>query len=126
MNEPVLVSLCFYGVPCRYHGKSVPSPAKIRRLSARYVLIPVCPERAGGLPCPRAPAPLGRRNGDTLLDIDGNDVGPMMQLGANRTLVLAQALKIRKAYLCKHSPSCDKTGFTGELLLSHGIRVINL
>lgn len=52
-KEPVLVSLCFLGVPCRWHGR----PAKRRdallaKLKEKYVLVPICPEQLGGTGLP--------------------------------------------------------------------------
>ena len=125
-KEKVLVSLCFTGEPCRYHGRSVPSPAKIKRLSERYLLIYACPEQLGGLPVPRPAAPLRNKNGDKLRDINGKDVSREFITGAKKTLQICLEHGIERAFLCKGSPSCDKRGFAGELLLKHGIKVINL
>lgn len=126
MKIRVLISLCFLGVPCRYHGQAVASPSKIARLSAKYELIPVCPEVLGGLPVPRTPAPLHRKRVDTITDVLGQDVSAEFIAGAKATLRIAQQHHCLKAYLCKGSPSCDKRGFAGELLIRNGIKVINL
>ena len=53
-TEPVLISACLLGIPCRWHGRR----AKIREeliagLKRKYVLVPVCPEQLGGMPTPR-------------------------------------------------------------------------
>lgn len=126
MKENVLVSLCFTGVPCRFHGRSVASPKKIEKLSARYNLIPVCPEQLGGLQSPRPAAPLKNKDGKYIENIKGIDVSRYFLKGAERTLHLANVFNCKKAYFCKGSPSCDKKGFTGELLISKGVEVFNL
>ncbi len=124
--ENVLFSLCFLGVPCRYHGKSVPSPTKFKRLSKKYNLIPICPEQMGGLPTPRPAAPLKNKEGDRLLDVKGRDVSSFFVAGAECALDIARMYRCKRAFLCKGSPSCDATGFTGELLQKNGVRVTNL
>jgi uncharacterized protein YbbK (DUF523 family) len=53
-KEPVLVSACLLGIPCRWHGrKPKKREALIERLKKKYVLVPVCPEQLGGMPTPR-------------------------------------------------------------------------
>jgi len=52
--EPVLVSACLLGIPCRWHGCKPKKREKlIERLKKRYVLVPICPEQLGGMPTPR-------------------------------------------------------------------------
>ena len=121
-----LFSMCFLGVPCRYHGKSVPSPAKFARLSKKYNLIPFCPEQLGGLPTPRPAAPLKNKKGFQIKNVENQDVSKYFIKGAEIALQIARIYGCKKAFLCKGSPSCDKTGFTGELLRKAGIEVINL
>ena len=126
LRESVLVSLCWTGEPCRYHGRPVHSPHKIARLTARYNVIYICPERLAGLPVPRPAAPLRNLRDGRLFDITGKDVTEIFRLGAQRALAIAQRHGIRKAYLVRHSPSCDISGFTGSLFKEHGIKVMNL
>jgi hypothetical protein len=53
--EPVLVSACFLGIPCRWHGRRAKRrDALLARLKKKYVLVPVCPEQLGGMPTPRS------------------------------------------------------------------------
>ena len=48
-GEPVLISACLLGIPCRWHGRRPKKREKlIERLKKRYVLVPVCPEHLGG------------------------------------------------------------------------------
>jgi len=125
-KENVLFSKCFLGGPYRYHGQIVSSPAKYSRLSKKFNLICVCPEELGGLSVPRPPAPLKNKKGEKIFDILGNDLSHFFKKGAQQTLEIAKKHNCKKAYLCKHSPSCDKKGFAGELLEKNGIKVINL
>ena len=46
-------------------------------------------------------------------------------LGAQKTLELCKKNGIKKAILCKFSPSCDIGGITGKLLKVNGIEIIN-
>jgi len=53
-KEPALISACFLGIPCRWHGRRAKKRDKlIEKLKEKYVLIPVCPEQLGGTPTPR-------------------------------------------------------------------------
>ena len=54
--KTLLVSACLLGFACKYSGGDNALPEEtLRALRARYRLIPVCPECAGGLPVPRTP-----------------------------------------------------------------------
>jgi uncharacterized protein YbbK (DUF523 family) len=126
MKENALFSLCFTGCPCRYHGIPVPSPSKIKNLGSKYNLILVCPEQISGLPTPRPAAPLRNKKGQSIKNVKGEDVSRYFVKGAEETLSIAKTFGCKKAFLCKNSPSCDASGFTGELLKENGIEVINL
>lgn len=134
MKEKLLVSACLLGENCKYSGGNNYSPAAAA-LAERYELIPVCPERMGGLPTPRVPA---ERVGDRVLTRDGADVTAAYRLGAEKALEIALAQGIRRAVLQERSPSCgcgavyDGTfsgtlvpgdGVTAELLRAHGVEV---
>jgi len=132
--EPVLVSACLLGIPCRWHGRR---PKKreglIRRLKAKYVLVPVCPEQLGGMPTPRTGERL-EGTGAQVLDEGlrliapetGQDVTQFHVDGARYTLEIAQIVGAARAYLKGGSPSCDKDAVTGEVLRRAGIRVIRV
>jgi len=126
MKKPALISLCFTGCPCRHHARPVASPRKIEKLSKEYYLIPVCPEQMGGLPTPRPAAPLCNKIDGRIFNVCGEEVTNAFRDGAQRTLEIAQLFNCQDAFLCKNSPSCDKMGFTGELLEENGVRVTNL
>lgn len=133
--ESILVSACLLGTPCRYDGKSKANP-DVLALCARYNLIPVCPEVAGGLPTPRVPS---ERIGDKVMMRDGRDVTDNYRSGALEALRLCRLHNIKIAILKERSPSCGKgeiydgsfsgrltarDGVTAELLTKEGIRVI--
>ena len=134
MKEKLLVSACLLGENCKYSGGNNYDPA-VSALAERYELVPVCPERLGGLPTPRVPS---ERVGDKVLTRDGRDVTEAFRLGAARALDIARAHGVRRALLQERSPSCgsgvvyDGTfsgrlvpgqGVTARLLEEHGIRV---
>jgi uncharacterized protein YbbK (DUF523 family) len=132
--EPVLISACLLGIPCRWHGGRPKKRAKlIERLQKRYVLIPVCPEQLGGIPTPRTNETL-QGTGAQVLDEGlkivvpntGEDVTRFHLNGAAYTLEIAQIVGARRAYLKAGSPACDRQGVTGELLHRSGITVISI
>ena len=132
--EPVLISACLLGIPCRWHGQRAKRRDElIERLKRRFVLVPVCPEQLGGMPTPRTGEYL-QGTGAQVLDgklriiapETGEDVTRSHVNGAQHTLEIAQTVGARRAYLKGGSPSCDKEGVTGELLTRAGIRVIRV
>ncbi|MEV7278907.1 DUF523 domain-containing protein [Streptomyces sp. NPDC093111] len=142
--DSVLVSACLRGVPCRYDARDKPSAALDARLAGR-VVVPFCPERAGGLPTPRRPAELVGGDGHDVLDgtakvVDdrGGDVTAEFLSGARLALALARETGCAEAVLMPRSPSCGRgrvydgtfggglvpgDGVTAALLERHGITV---
>ena len=133
-REPLLISACLMGVPCRYDGKKKEYP-QLRALQNRYTLIPVCPEQLGGLATPRTPA---ERQNDRVITDDGRDVTAEYTAGAEAVLHLAKTLGCRKALLKERSPSCGSKeiydgsfsrrripgmGITAEILTKNGLTV---
>jgi uncharacterized protein YbbK (DUF523 family) len=102
----LIVSACLLGVACNHRGRSSPS-ASVAGLAARYRLIPVCPEVAGGLPTPRPAAEVleGR-----VLTGAGEDVTDLYQRGAAHTVDLALSVQAVGAVLKARSPSCGSEG----------------
>jgi len=133
-KEPVLISACLLGIPCRWHGHRPKKREKlIERLKKKYVLVPVCPEQLGGMPTPRTGEKLhgtGAQVLDGRLRIiapeTGKDVTRFHINGAKYTLEIAQIIGVRRAYLKGGSPSCDREGVTGEVLKRVGIKVIRV
>lgn len=132
----LLISACLLGEACRYDGRSKPLPADIlTALRRKYRLIPVCPERDGGLPTPRPPC---ERRGDSVITRDGADCTEAYAAGARIALQTAKDNRCGLALLKERSPSCGAgeihdggfagslirgNGVTAELLTEHGIKV---
>ena len=133
-TEPVLISACLLGIPCRWHGRRPKKRQKlIERLKKRYVPVPVCPEQLGGMPTPRTGERLNGTGAQVLngrLRIiapeTGEDVTRFHVNGARYTLDIANIVGARRAYLKGGSPSCDRDGVTGETLKRNGVRVIRV
>ena len=132
--EPVLISACLLGIPCRWHGRRPKKRTKLlERLKKKYVLAPVCPEQLGGMPTPRTGEKL-EGSGAEVLDgrlrivapETGKDVTQFHINGAKYTLTIAKIVGARRAYLKGGSPSCDMEGVTGELLKRNGIKVVRV
>ena len=131
----VLISACLMGVFCRYDGKTKQND-KLEALMNQYTLIPVCPEILGGLPTPR---PAVEIQNARAINKEGKDVTDEFERGAKEVLRLAKLYHCDLVILKERSPSCgnqkiydgtfsgtlvDGNGFTAQLLLDHGIRVI--
>ena len=100
----ILVSRCLLGEPCRYDGQSRPVSG-IRQLElAGHVLIPICPETAGGLPTPRPPAE--RQTDGRVVNEAGEDVTHAYRKGAELAAALARKYGCEAAVLKAKSPSC--------------------
>ena len=133
-KEPVLISACFLGIPCRWHARRAKRRDElIARLKERYVLVPICPEQLGGMPTPRSGAML-HGTGAQVLDaglrfVDdktGQDMTDAAVRGSQYVLEIAQIVGAKRAYLKGGSPCCDREGITGELLRRAGITVIRI
>jgi len=132
--EPVLVSACLLGIPCRWHGRKPKKREKlIERLKKRYVLVPICPEQLGGMPTPRTGERLEGSGAEVLdgklriiVPETGQDVTRFHVNGAKYTLEIAKIVGARRAYLKSGSPSCDREGVSGEILKRRGIKVIRV
>jgi len=133
-REPVLISACLLGIPCRWHGRRAKRrDAIIERLKSKYALVPVCPEQLGGMPTPRTSERL-TGTGAQVLDEGlriiapetGDDVTSQHVNGARYTLEIAQIVGARRAYMKGGSPSCDREGVAGEVLRRGGVNVIRV
>jgi uncharacterized protein YbbK (DUF523 family) len=132
--EPVLVSACLLGIPCRWHGRRPKRrDGLVERLRQRYVLVPVCPEQLGGMPTPRTGEML-HGTGAQVLDEGlriiapetGEDVTQFHIDGARYAMEIAEIVGAKRAYLKGGSPSCDRHGVTGEVLTRGGVKVIRI
>lgn len=114
-SEPVLVSACLLGVPCRYDGSSKPNK-EAQQLARRTSVVPFCPETLGGLRSPRMPSEIQGPNGEAVLDEyarvtdkEGLDVTAQFLRGAEKSVKLAKSLGAKRALLKSNSPSCGVT-----------------
>ena len=133
-REPVLISACLLGIPCRWHGRRPKKREElIKRLGQRYVLVPICPEQLGGMPTPGTSETL-HGTGAAVLDEGlriiapetGEDVTHFHVNGARYALEIAETIGARRAYLKGGSPSCDRHGVAGEVLTRGGVKVIRV
>jgi len=133
-KEPVLISACFLGIPCRWHARRAKRRDElIARLKERYVLVPICPEQLGGMPTPRSGAML-HGTGAQVLDaglrfVDdktGQDMTDAAVRGSQYVLEIAQIVGAKRAYLKGGSPCCDREGITGEILRRGGVNVVRV
>lgn len=136
MPVNILVSACLFGTPCRYDGGHKRNDAVCAlTLDPRVKLIPICPEKSGGLRAPREPS---ERRGSRVYSRTGEDVTAQFELGAAKTLETAKRYGCRYALLKERSPSCGHgkiydgsfsgtltggDGVTAELLIKNGIKV---
>lgn len=122
--EKILVSACFLGANVRYNGVSKPLYlAKLKQWSEQGRLITVCPEVAGGLSVPRAPAEI---QDNAVIDSEGKDVTRAFLAGAQHALTLCKHHNIKYALLKESSPSCGSNqiydgSFTGQKISGKGI-----
>jgi uncharacterized protein YbbK (DUF523 family) len=139
--EKVLISSCFLGNKVRYDGKdNLLTENVIQRWQREHRLVVICPELAGGLAIPRAPAEiqLADDNKTSVLTNSGEDVTPAFERGAHEALRVCQLHGIRYALLKESSPSCGSStiydgsfsqqkqpgeGVTTSLLRANGITV---
>lgn len=147
MTVKVLVSRCLLGEPVRYDGQASGHWALLMAWQAEGRVVPLCPEVAGGLPTPRAPAEIDGGQGRAVLAghariiaRTGEDVTAPFIAGAEAALALVRAHDIRVAVLKANSPSCGNEqtydgsfsgrrvtgeGVTAALLAQAGVRVFN-
>ena len=121
-KKTILCSACLLGLKCRYDGKSKLNK-KVRELSKKVILIPVCPEQLGGLPTPREPA---EQRGDKVITKSGKDITENFVKGAKEVLKIAKIFGAKEAILKQKSPSCgcgkiyDGT-FSGKVIKGDGV-----
>lgn len=144
----ILISACLLGSPVRYNGTDllIDHPL-LKQWGKENRLISICPEVAGELPTPRAPAEISGEDGESVLlgnarviNKTGENVTNAFILGANKALAVAQKYNCVAAILTERSPSCGSNiiydgsfsgirkngmGITATLLEQNGIQVFN-
>lgn len=143
----ILVSACLLGQPVRYNGTAKTlHHTYLQHWQHLGLLVPFCPELAGGLPTPRPPAEIAQaHNGTAVLagnaivhDTTGADVTAPFVAGAHKALHTARTHGCTFALLTDGSPSCGSlsiydgsfsghkqagAGVTTALLRQNGIAV---
>ncbi|PCI45286.1 MAG: hypothetical protein COB41_02045 [Proteobacteria bacterium] len=136
--QKILISSCLMGEKVRFDGKNKKINAEILEVwHVENRLVLLCPEVAGGLSVPRAPAEI---QGESVINILGEDVSRAFFQGAQKALALCQQHDIHIAILKEGSPSCGVTqindgtfshikitgqGVTTRLLQKHGVKVFS-
>ena len=133
MSQKLLISRCLLGHPVRYDGGANGSHAQLAQWQAEGRVVALCPEVAGGLPTPRAPAEIPGGQGAAVLSasarvmtIDGEDVTQAFVSGARQALQLVEQHSIRIAILKANSPSCGNVqtydgSFSGVKVAGEGV-----
>lgn len=122
--EKLLISSCLLGTDCKYSGGNNRLPdEQLNRLKAKYRLIPVCPETAGGLTIPREPS---ERFGEKVISRSGEDVTAQFDKGAETAVSLAARFGCTAALLKENSPSCGSGriydgSFSGTRIDGYGV-----
>ncbi|MCD6359043.1 MAG: DUF523 domain-containing protein [Dehalococcoidia bacterium] len=140
------ISACLLGIRCAWSGDDRYRNERAIELSKVETLIPVCPERLGGLPIPRVPQEIQGGVGDDVLDgkcrvmnKDGEDVTREFVRGAEEVLKIIKQFKSGEFIAKSASPACgcgqiydgsfsgrliDGDGVTTALLRRKGIKII--
>ena len=118
----IMVSACLLGENCKYNGGSNRNDVLLELLKG-HTVIPVCPERLGGLPVPRVPAEIVK---GTVINREGVSVDAAFRQGALKALEIAQKEKPDLIILKSRSPSCGVRevydgSFTGTLVPGRGV-----
>lgn len=145
----ILISRCLLGEAVRYDGSGKMLTHPLLALwQHQQRLVPICPELAGGLGCPRPAAEISGGDGSLVLSgrtrvrlQDQTDVSAAFIRGAQAALMLCQRQQIRFALLKARSPSCGSRGsydgsfnqrilergigVTAALLREHGIQIFD-
>ena len=132
MNKmKLLISACLLGENCKYNGGNNHIP-QIELLKEKYELIPICPEKFGGLPTPREPSEICD---EKVINKIGEDVTLAFKNGADAALYIALENNCDVCILKERSPSCgvnfiydgsfsnkivEGSGITATLLREHG------
>lgn len=128
----ILVSACLLGDKVRYDGNdNLINHPTIKQWQDEGRLVKVCPECAGGMHTPRAPAETQSQFPILITDRTGEDVTPAFLTGAEKTLELAQTEHVCCALMKARSPSCGNTqiydgSFSGQLVDGSGVAASEL
>lgn len=121
----VLVSSCLLGAPVRYDGGAFACAQTLARWQQEGRVVALCPEVAGGLPTPRAPAEIIHST-QQVKTCEGLDVTQAFDDGAECAVKLVREYGIQMAVLKARSPSCGNQevydgSFSGQLRAGQGV-----
>ena len=132
----IIVSGCLVGRPCKYNGGNNYNAKLVEFLQDKDFVL-VCPETAGGLTSPRAPAEI--RAGQ-VIDSNGVNRTESFKCGAAKVLAKAKKYNADLCILKESSPSCgvhivydgtfsgrkiEGQGITTKLLQENNFKVIS-
>ena len=143
----ILVSACLLGQKVRFDGQSRPADLDCL-IKKGWLLLPVCPECAGGLSIPRSPCEIEfsgnaksvLNNKSRVLSVNGRDCSDQYRKGAFHCLKTAQSVNASFALLKERSPACgvcfihsgnfdgrlrEGRGVLAELLHQSGIKIFS-
>ncbi len=134
IKPKILISACLLGNQVRYNGTGLLlEHPLIKKWQEENRLVAVCPEVAGGMTVPRAPAEIIGGNAEAVLlnramvmDNTGKNVSAEFIQGARQALALARENNCVAAILTERSPSCASHyiydgNFTGKKISGMGI-----
>ncbi|MBX9913369.1 MAG: DUF523 domain-containing protein [Pseudomonadaceae bacterium] len=131
--QRILVSACLLGHTVRYDGGAHGPFTLLQQWQQQGRVLVLCPEVAGGLPTPRAPAEIAGGQGAQVLDglialydVQGVDVSAAFVAGARQAEQLVREHGIQLAVLKARSPSCGNQhtydgSFSGQLVAGEGV-----
>lgn len=127
-----IISACLVGVRCRYNGVITINEKLLKLVQAGKALA-ICPEQLAGLSTPRLPCEIIKNKNGFLRVVNSQkeDLTKEFQLGAQKTLQIAQIVGANTAILKARSPSCGKGqiysgNFNGELIAGDGFTTLLL
>ena len=112
VRPKILVSACLVGCRSRYDAAL---PEVIDKRLSQWMewglVLPFCPETAGGLAVPRPPAEISRRaaSDGKVFTCSGEDVTENFVAGAKNAVTAVRFFGIQAAVLKDGSPSCGLT-----------------
>ena len=124
MKEKLLISACLLGENVKYNGGN--NLKAYQKLTEDYILVPFCPEVAGGLPTPRLASEILSINPLKIINTNHEDVTQAFVSGADKALELCKKEGIKKALLKANSPSCSSKyiydgSFSNKLIKGDGV-----
>lgn len=113
LANPIVVSACLLGIPCRYDGTDKKDDNVIKLVShTPQALLGICPELMAGLGVPRPPLEwkFDKATGNfKLVNQLEVDVTNRVATACQQIVKLAQRLAVRLAILKENSPCCGCT-----------------